>query len=205
MDLLTVNKVLIKQQFEGFELIGFETRNKYLLMDENQNKIGFAAEQQKGFFGAIWRQFLGHWRTFDVHFFNEDKAEFMIAHHPFRFFFQRFEITDSSGQYLGALQQRFSILTKRFDLVDRTNKVIFEMKSPFWRIWTFPFFKNDIEVARVEKKWGGLLTEAFTDKDSFMVSYGDPSLTQQQRLIILASSVFVDLQYFEKKARVNND
>lgn len=199
MDLTKFKKLIVKQRFEGFELLGYETRNKYAIIDENQNKIGFVAEQQKGFSGWLMRQFLGHWRPYDVHFFNEDKKEFMIAHHPFNFIFQRFEISDLDGNYLGALQQRFSILNKHFDVLDKNHNVILEMKSPLWKIWTFPFLSRGREVARIEKKWTGLLAEAFTDKDSFLVSYSS-EINQDERMIILASSIFVDLQYFERKA-----
>ncbi len=111
MKLIQHNKVLIHQSFEGIELIGFETRNKYKIFDENLEQIGYAAEQQKGWLGFFLRQFLGHWRTFSLHFFDMNRQTILISHHPFRFFFQRLEVTDSSGNFIGALQQRFSIFT----------------------------------------------------------------------------------------------
>lgn len=200
MELSKFKKLLVHQIFEGFELLGYETRNKYEIHDENENKVGFAAEQGKGFLGFIFRQMLGHWRKFDIHFFDENRQEFMIAHHPFRFYFQRLEVKTAEGRYLGALQKRFSIITKRFDLLDERDQVILEMSSPIWKIWTFPFYYRGNEVARVEKKWGGLLAEAFTDKDKFSITYNDQTLSEEKRMIILASSLFIDLQYFEKKA-----
>lgn len=200
MDILSLNKVIVKQHFEGFELLGYETRNKYAIMDENKNKIGFAAEQQKGIFGFLLRQFLGHWRSFDVHFFDVNKKEFLVARHPFRFFFQRFEIYED-GRFLGALQQRFSIFRKKFDVLDERETVLMEMNSSFLQFWTFPFRKRGQEIARIEKKWTGLLAEFFTDKDTFLVSFDSPGLMREEKMIILASSIFVDLQYFERKAR----
>lgn len=190
----------VKQQFEGFELIGYETRNKYAILDEKQNKIGFAAEQQKGVLGFLLRQFLGHWRKFEVHFYDEHRKEFMIATHPFRWFFQRFEVRSADGELYGSLQQRFSILSKKFDLEDGHGRVIANMHSPFWRIWTFPIFKKGQEVGRIEKKWTGILAEAFTDKDTFKVNFISPSLSNKEKLVYLAASVFIDLQYFETKS-----
>ena len=200
VQLTSRDKLLVKQSFEGMELLGFETRNKFVIMDENKNPIGHAAEQGKGILGFFLRQYLGHWRKFDIHFFDENHQLVMIAHHPFRFFFQRLEINSASGNYLGALQQRFAIFSKKFDVVDERENVLYEMRSPIWKIWTFPFYKRGQEVARVEKKWTGLLAEMFTDKDTFLVHYKDQSLSISQRLIILATSLFIDLQYFEKKA-----
>lgn len=199
MDLLNYKNLFIKQKFEGFELLGYETRNKYAIMDEKQNKIGFAAEQQKGIFGFFMRQFLGHWRTFEVHFFDESKNMFMLAKHPFRFLFQRFEVY-YKDQYIGSLQQRFSILNKKFDILDPQENLLFQMKSPIYRLWTFPFLKNEREVARIEKKWTGLMAEMFTDKDTFQINLDSTELSQNERLIMLASSIFIDLQYFERKS-----
>src|SRR5690349_2955307 len=85
-------KLMVKQVHELGEWIGFETRNKYSIFDENQKQIGFAAEQQKGILGFILRQYLGHWRKFDVHFFNMSRELFMVGHHPFRWFFERIEL-----------------------------------------------------------------------------------------------------------------
>jgi uncharacterized protein YxjI len=200
MNLLNYKNILVKQLFEGAELFGFETRNRYQLKDEQGENIGFAAERQKGFWGFILRQVLGHWRKFDVFFYGQDKKEFLHAHHPFRWFFQRFEIKDPAGNQLGALQQRFSILNKKFDIEDAHGHVLYEMKSPIWRIWTFPFLYQGEQIACVKKKWSGLFAEAFTDKDTFLVSFEKEDLTQAERSVILATSVFIDLQYFEKKS-----
>ena len=60
--------------------------------------------------------------------------------------------------------------------------------------------KHGREVAKVQKKWSGLLTEAFTDKDNFHLTMSD-QLKPEDRLLILAAAIFVDLQYFEGKAK----
>lgn len=201
MDISKINQLSVNQVFEGFELLGYETRNKYEILDENNSRVAFAAEQGKGIMGFLFRQMLGHWRKFDIHFFDENRQEFMLAHHPFRFYFQRLEVKTADNRYLGALEKRFSIFTKRFDVLDKHDKVIMQMTSPIWKIWTFPFYYRGNEVARVEKKWSGLLTEAFTDKDKFLISFGNHNLPNDSKMIILAASLFIDLQYFEKKAR----
>ena len=201
MDLTIRNKVVVKQVFEAFELMGFETRNKYAIFDEGKKTIGFAAEQRTGILGHLLRQILGHWRKFDVHFFDENRTKFMHAHHPFRFYFQRLEISDADGKKIGTLEQRFSIINKKFDVLDDRDNVILEMRSPLLKFWTFPFYRKGLEIAKVTKKWSGLLAEAFTDKDTFLIDFGTGELSETEKKIILATSIYIDLQYFEKKAR----
>ncbi|WP_413290403.1 phospholipid scramblase-related protein [Bdellovibrio sp. HCB337] len=195
------SQIIIRQRRELIELLGFESRNKYEICDENGNVIGFCAEQQKGLLGILLRQFLGHWRRFDLHFFNNDRREVLIVKHPFRFFFQRLEIHTADGKYLGALQQRFAFIRKKFDLENSLGQVIMSVNSGFFQFWTFPFKKGSVEVAVIRKKWSGGLKEIFTDADNFQISFNYRELNELERTLILASGVFIDLQYFEAKGR----
>ncbi len=199
-EIIKQNVLLVEQRRELVELIGFETRNQYAITTEGGAMLAYAAEQQKGVLGFLVRQFLGHWRRFDIHVFDTNRDKVLTAHHPFCWIFQRLEVTNAGRRPLGALQQRFALLSKRFDVEDATGTVRMTVSSPLWRIWTFPFMKGSRQVAVVAKKWSGLLTEGFTDKDRFRVEYQDTRLTLEERQLILAAALFIDLQYFERKA-----
>jgi len=192
--------LIVRQRHEVAEWLGFETRNKYEVSTRDGQSIAFAAEQQKGILGFFFRQFLGHWRAYDIHFYSPNRQPFLIAHHPFRVFFQRIEVTDHFGKFLGAVQQRFSIFSKKFEIENEVGSVIMEVSSPIWRVWTFRFMRNGNQVASVQKKWSGLFTEVLTDKDNFLVEMTDNRLTENERRLMLAAALFIDLKYFEKKA-----
>jgi uncharacterized protein YxjI len=192
--------LVIQQKRELAELIGFETRNQYEIAVEGGGALAYAAEQQFGVMGFLARQLFGHWRKFDISILDVSRNPLLVAHHPFRWIFQRLEVSLAEGRPIGALQQRFALLSKRFDVEDATGAVRMTVSSPLWRIWTFPFRKGSREVAVVTKKWGGLLTEGLLDKDRFRVEYQDTRLTAEERQLILAAALFIDLQYFENKA-----
>jgi len=199
MDLDQQSEIHIVQRRELTEiLLGAETRNKYELLDQAGGQLGFAAEQGKGLWAVLARYFMGHWRTFELVIFDTLRQPVLRAVHPFRFLFQRLEISDASGRPLGALQQRWAFFSKRFDVLDAQDQVVLEMRSGLFKVWTFPFFRGEQEVARIEKKWGGLLREAFTDADRFRLVFGR-ELRPVERRLLLAASIFVDLQYFEAK------
>lgn len=195
--LKTQNSVIIRQRKEWLELAGFETRNKYEILDHQGQRIGFCAEQEKGFWGSIMRMFFGHWRRFTLHFFDVQRNEIFYVKHPYRFFMQRLEVSSPDRKLLGAVQQRFSIVRKKFDLVDAQGRTLLRMNSGFFKIWTFPLFRGSTEVASIQKKWSGALKEFFTDADNFLIEFKSPSLTELEKYLILASGIFVDLQYFE--------
>lgn len=199
-ELTPLPSIHIRQRRELVELLGFETRNKYEINDQDGRLLGFAAEQSKGVLGFLLRQFLGHWRRFEIHVFDRQKQLAWIGTHPFRWFFQRLEIKDNEGQSIGAIQQRWAILHKRFDVEDAGGRVIMEVKSPLWRIWTFPFIRRGETVAVIEKKWGGILKEVFTDGDTFRIQFQSTDLSAHERALIVTAGLFIDLQYFEQKA-----
>jgi uncharacterized protein YxjI len=195
------NSLVVTQVIELPELLlNFETRNKYTIKLADGSQFAYAAEQQKGLFGFLFRQTFGHWRTFDIYFFDNQRNLRLKTSHPFRFLFPRLDVFDPQGQLIGAIQARFAIFSKKFQIEDAQGNILMKVSSPIWRIWTFPFIKDNREVSRVEKKWSGLLKEAFTDADIFRVIYASPDLNNKERNLILAASVFIDLRYFEKKA-----
>jgi uncharacterized protein YxjI len=194
------NEINIVQKRELAELFGFETRNKYSL-EVNGAPFAFAAEQGKGGLAFLARMFVGHWRTFEIHFFDNARQLVLRAVHPFRFFFQRLEVNAADGRPLGAIQQRWAIFSKKFDVTDPGGRVLLTVSSPLWRPWTFAFERDGHELARVEKKWSGMLREAFTDADRFRVVFQSHQLGLDERSLVLAAGIFIDLQYFEQKAQ----
>lgn len=194
------SELMIVQRRELAELFGIETRNKYSI-EAGGAQFAFAAEQGKGGLAFLARMFLGHFRTFEIHFFDNQRQLVMRALHPFRFLFQRLEVTTSEGRILGAIQQRFAIFSKKFDVTDASGRVVLSVSSPIWRPWTFVFERDGRALARVEKKWTGILTEAFTDADRFRVCFESPELGLEERALVLAAGIFIDLQYFERKAQ----
>jgi hypothetical protein len=188
------------QKRELAEFFGYETRNKYAITLESGESVGFAAEQQKGFLGFLFRQWLGHWRSFDILLFDSNRQPVLTISHPFRFFFQRLEIVGADKRPVGAIQQRFSILSKWFDVEAPDGRVLFQVRSPLWSPWTFAFERNGARMAVVQKRWSGFFREALTDADRFRVQLETSSLSPGERLLILAAALFIDLRYFEKKA-----
>lgn len=205
MNLTQHKKIIINQRHEMAELFGLEFRNKYEVLDETENVLGFAAEQQKGFLGFLFRQTLGHWRQFEIHFFNTNRQLMMKAVHPFRWFFQHMDVYNDQSRYLGCIDQKFSIISKKFNLYNSQGKLLLEVNSGFFKIWTFEFMVGEKKAARITKKWSGLLAEAFTDKDKFLVEFINPNMSEEERQLVLAAALFIDLQYFERKAGSNNN
>jgi uncharacterized protein YxjI len=121
------------------------------------------------------------------------------AKHPFRFYFERLEVYSPQGVLLGTLDRKWSVFSKSFELTDSQNGKRLEMYSGLFSFWTFPFVDGEREVAMIKKRWGGVLKEVFIDADTFFIDLS-AGLPESTRKLIITAGIFVDLQYFEKKA-----
>jgi uncharacterized protein YxjI len=191
--------VMVRQRKELAEIFGFESRNKYEILDSNGQLLYYCAEMQKGLLGFLARQLLGHWRSFDINFYDAQRNLAWRAEHPFRFIFQQLDIFGTTGILVGNSKWRWGFFKKRYTLENRPERKTFDISSGFFSFWSFPVYRNQIKVGSIDKKWSGLLTELFTDADTFKVEFSD-SLTEIDRGIILSAAILVDLTYFEEKA-----
>jgi len=130
---------------------------------------------------------------------------FYIFSRQFFFFFSDLVVEDSTGRRVGSVARRFGWITKKYDLLDENGRIFAKIRAPFWSIWKFPIINHEgTEVGEITKKWragrAGVLTELFTDADTFLVDFGQSSWTLNERLVIFASAISVDFDFFEDNA-----
>lgn len=189
-------RVLIRQQKEWGEiLVGFESRNRFELFDEDGATLGLAAEEAGGVGAMLGRQFLGHCRKATVHIYDRSGNEIGRGEKPFRWFFQRMELFDGDRR-IGAIERKWSWLHRRFALENAAGEEVMEIFSPMFRIWTFKLMFQGQEVGRISKKWGGLLREVFTDADTFGVEC-QPHVPVDVRKMLLVATFLIDFTCFE--------
>jgi hypothetical protein len=190
------NRVLIHQIKEWGEiLLGFESRNKFELKDEQGQVVGHAAEEAGGLGTKLLRNVLGRCRAATIHVYAPDGAESGRGQKPFRWYFHRMEIFDGE-QKIGAVQRKFSLLHRIFAIENRAGEEVMLVKSPLFRIWTFQLLFQDREVGAIRKKWGGLLKEMFTDADVFGVEVAS-HVPNDVRKLLLVTTFLVDFTCFE--------
>lgn len=193
-------ELIITQRTELAEVaLGIETRNKYAICTDLGQPVAYAAEQGKGALDFLVRLVLKHWRTYEIHLFTADRKLVARAKHPFRWlwFNECLQVRDARGNPLGSIQRRFSIFSKRFDVLGPNGDLLMSVDSGLFRIWTFEFKQGIANKAIVEKRWSGVLKEVFTDADNFRLRFISSELGDGVRWLLIAAAIFVDLQWFE--------
>jgi uncharacterized protein YxjI len=192
-------RIFVKQHKEWAEiLVRFETRNKYVMMDEAKNELGQVVERGGGLLHVLRRLVLQSHRPLEIDVLDRDGSVVLRLSRSFFWFFSELNILSGEGERLGSVHRRWALLSRRYELRDNLSVVFADIVSRFWRIWTFPVIGRDrMGKAEITKRWGGLLREYFTDADTFCVDFGDFDWGTEQRAVIFAAAIAIDFDFFE--------
>ena len=189
-----IGRLIVSQRKEWGEILsGFETRNKYIVLDETGREVYLALEEGGSF---LVRSFLKALRPFKIVVLTLDQQPVLQIHRPFRLYFHQVEIQDATGRPLGTVQRRFSVLRRRYDVLDDQGQVIHELFGPLLHPWTFEIRRDETVLGRITKRWSGLGKEAFTDADNFGVEWPE-DWPPQIKALLLGAVFLIDFMYFE--------
>jgi uncharacterized protein YxjI len=197
------NSLIIRQQKEWGEILtGFETKNRYDVMDQMNNPLAEALEESDSVMATITRLFLKALRPFTMHLYSPGGTGLYKLTRPFRFYFHELDVWQSNGARLGKIKRRFSVLRRVYSVIDRNGNEIFELFGPLLRPWTFQIKKGGQELGKITKKWSGLVKESFTDADNFGISF--PSgIDLSQKAVLLGAVFLIDFVHFENSGNRN--
>lgn len=194
-------RLSVRQRKRWLEILtSFDARNVYVVYDEDGSPVLNVEEQGRGFGAFLKRVFLGSFRPFSSRV--EDlvgQGQVLALRRPFRFIFHRLEVFDGDGNPIGAIQRRWTWVRRKYVVEGADGQIIATLFGPFWRPWTFQIQLpgSEQEVGLVQKKWSGLLKEAFTEADNFWVTLEnieDPAL----RALLFSATVLIDTVHFER-------
>ena len=116
---------------------------------------------------------------------------------PWRMFQHRVDAFDGEGNVLGCVESRFSLLRRRFDIVDLSGNTLAQVVGPWLSPWTFEIRVGGEVRGSVQKQWGGLGRELLSSADTFGLEL-DPSWDHALRGLVLAATFLIDFVHFEK-------
>ena len=194
--LSSINSLIVQQKKEWGEILtGFETKNRYVVMDPSGRELYYAAEEGGS---ALLRVFLKALRPFELHIVSPDGQTIIRAKRPFRFFFHRIDVFDRAGQIIGSIEKRFSLIRRIYSVMDRNGKEGYQLFGPILHPWTFEIKQDDRFLGKITKKWSGLLKEGFTDADNFGVSF-PADWSVRLKALFLGAVFLIDFVHFEDK------
>ena len=187
-------ELIVQQEVEHLEAFtGFETENRYTVLTADGEPLLHAWEES----GALSRQFLKAHRPLALHVVDQDGQPVLAVDRNFYWLLSHLRIADGEGRPLGSLNRHFAFPGRKFTLDDPAGGGLLELKGSLFRPNTFMFLREGTEVARITKQWGGILREAATDADTFVIEKDTDAIDEHMSLLILACAFAIDLEFFE--------
>jgi uncharacterized protein YxjI len=194
IDLSEYQELVVRQEVEHLEAFtGIETENRYSVSTPDGEQLLYAYEES----GFLARMFLKSHRPLEIHVVDGDDEHLITAGRGFFWFLSHLHVRDGSGREIGSLRRRFSVLNRRFELEDSRGALLAEIRGPRLRPNTFMVYKQGEEIGRVTKQWSGIGKEVFTDADTFRVQIDTGRADRDFSLLMLASALAIDLDFFE--------
>lgn len=190
MELLERDLVVVRQKAKLIELT-----NQYFLLDAEGNDIGWIVEEGQTAGRKVLRaltrfdQFLSH----KLGVADADGRRVLTLHKPPSFLRSRVEVHDASGTPVGMIRQQSVFGKIHFTLEDPHGSPLGELRAENWRAWDFHIADaSGVEVARITKKWAGMLLEGFTTADNYVFTV-QPTVQGPLRMLCFAAAAAVDL------------
>ena len=187
--LLERDKLVFRQKGKIIEL-----SNEFHIKDEEGTDVGLIRQEGQSKLKKAAR-LLGQFDQFMTHtlaVFENDGTRVVELTRPRKFVKSKLVLKDGTGRDLGEIVQKNVFGKIRFDFVGPGGENLGQIRAENWRAWNFSIVDHtEKEVARITKKWAGLLRATFTTADNYLLEIDD-SVKGDMRLFVLASAAGVD-------------
>lgn len=173
----------------------FKAANNFDVLDpESKEIIMNCREENLGFFTKMMR--FGDYKKmtpFDITIKTPQGAPVLRVSRGWTFWRSVVTVYDENNQVVGTFRQRMLSIGGKFELLAPDGTIMCMLQGK-WTSWDFTFQKDDVQFARVNKKWAGLGRELFTTADNYMLSI-EPNVSQNHpmRIMILAAVMCIDM------------
>ena len=187
--LLTTDTLVINQRAKLIELT-----NQYDIHDADGVELGAIHEQAQSTLRKVVRfttsvdQFLTH----RLAVYDAVEGRVLQVARPAKFVKSRLVVEHGDGRRVGTILQENVFGKIRFALAGEDGRALGQIRAENWRAWDFSIVDRDgTEVARIDKRFVGVLQAAFTTADNYIVHL-DPALGGPLRLLAIAAAAAVD-------------
>ncbi|MEY2419002.1 MAG: hypothetical protein QOG90_1682 [Actinomycetota bacterium] len=188
MSIFTESVLVVNQKAKLIELT-----NEYAISDQNGNKIGSVTQVGQGKGRKVLRALtrVDQFLSIKLEVAEADGTVVLRLERGAKLIKSKIAVSDGKGNAIGNINQENVIGKIHFGL-EAGGRTVGSINAENWRAWNFNIKDhNGREVARVTKKWAGVMKEAFTTADNYFVEITQP-IEDPLRSLVLAAALCVD-------------
>ena len=170
-----------------------EVNNEYAIFTQTGQQIGAVRQVGQSVAKKVLRvvSSLDQFMTHSLQIVDANGVVQLTIKRPAKMFKSKFEVTNGSGQVIGAIEQENMVGKIHFGLFVAGQR-LGSINAENWRAWNFNIQDaNGGEVARITKTWEGLAKTMFTTADNYVVQIS-PTLQDPLRSLVVASALSID-------------
>ena len=188
MGILDASVLVVNQKAKIIELT-----NEYAVFDDGGVQIGAVRQVGQSAVRKVLRALtsVDQFLTTRLEVVDSDGAVLLQLTRPAKFIKSKVIVQDGSGREIGTIVQENVIGKIRFGL-QAGGRAVGSINAENWRAWDFNIQDhNGREVARVKKKWEGIVKNVFTTADNYVVNIPSP-LDDPLRSLVVAAALSID-------------
>lgn len=171
----------------------FKFHNEYKVYDPMGLPVGAVTQHVTG-----WHKFLRLFLKkamfpFELKVTDNNEKVLATIHRGWTFWMSKITIMDGEGNLTGFIRQKFRFLKPRFQIFDATETQIAEINGD-WKAWNFTITdQNGNQIGIINKKWGGVAKEFFTNADKYHVSIEPGYAEDRNKINIVVTAITIDM------------
>lgn len=171
----------------------FKFHNEYKVYDPMGLPVGAVTQHVTG-----WHKFLRLFLKkamfpFELKVTDNNEKVLATIHRGWTFWMSKITIMDGEGNLTGFIRQKFRFLKPRFQVFDATETQIAEINGD-WKAWNFTITdQNGNQIGIINKKWGGVAKEFFTNADKYHVSIEPGYAEDRNKINIVVTAITIDM------------
>jgi uncharacterized protein YxjI len=172
--------------------------NTYKVYDSSGSQIGVIEESMPAGLKFLSLILSKAFMPFTLDIVDVERNVLVTIKRGWTFFLSKISIYDGGGNEIARIKQQFKMFKPTFYITD-LNDASLAVISGDWKAWNFTIAENgDKQIGTITKKWNGILKEAFTTADKYIVSINSET-EGIKRIATLAAAITIDMVLKESK------
>lgn len=171
----------------------FKFGNTYKVYNKEEEQVGVINQKVTG-----WHKFLRLFLNKAMFPFllevrdMDDELQVSIKR-GWTFWMSKITIEDAQGVLVGTIKQKFKFFKPTFSIDDADGKLLAKITGD-WKAWDFKIEDaNQNPIGTINKKWNGIMKEAFTRADKYYVSIIPEYAEDRNKIAIVSTAITVDM------------
>jgi uncharacterized protein YxjI len=173
--------------------------NAYKVYNSDGGQIGAIQETMHGGLKLLSLLINKAFFPFKLNILDNEGSVLATLKRGWTFFMSRIQVLDAQGVPLAFIKQQFKFFKPTFHILDTGERPIASITGD-WKAWNFTITDaGGSQIGTITKKWNGILKEAFTTADKYIVSIKPGVAEDSGKIAIVATAITIDMVLKESK------